>query len=97
MQSLTPPQLAGVLTAIVTSERVSKPQLWVAYEPSAAVINAVRSLEVDREELYKAQVQHSVQVSLAVDLRLAGRLLVAATCATWSAACGMHLPCSMSW
>lgn len=72
MQSLTPPQLAGVVCAMLTSENISKPQVWVAYEPSAAVIAAVTALEADREALYKAQVQHGVQAPLAVDLRLAG-------------------------
>lgn len=72
MQSLTPPQLAGVVCALLTSENVSKPQIWVAYEPSAAVIAAVTALESDREALYKAQVHHGIQANLAVDLRLAG-------------------------
>lgn len=57
---------------MLTSENISKPQLWVAYEPSAAVITAVTALEGDREALYKAQIQHGVQAPLAVDLRLAG-------------------------
>ena len=86
MQSLTPPQLAGVLTAVLTSDRVAKPQLWVAYEPSAAIVSAVTALQGDRERLYQAQVQHGVQASLAVDLRLAGRRLLAAVCLTWQAA-----------
>ena len=72
MQSLTPPQLAGVLGAILTSENISKPQIWVAYEPSAEVVNAIQALEADREQLFKVQVQHGVQAPLVVDLRLAG-------------------------
>ena len=73
MQSLTPPQLAGVLGAILTSENISKPQMWVAYEPTAPVVNAIQALEADREQLYKVQVQHAVQAPLAIDLRLAGK------------------------
>ena len=61
---------------MLTSENISRPQLWVAYEPSAAVIAAVTALESDREALYKAQVQHGVQAPLAVDLRLAGMLCI---------------------
>lgn len=72
VQSLTPPQLAGVLGAILTSENISKPQIWVAYEPTAQVVNAIQALEADREQLYKVQVQHGVQAPLAIDLRLAG-------------------------
>ena len=72
MQSLTPPQLAGVLGAILTSENISKPQIWVAYEPSAEVVTAIQALEANREQLHKAQVQHGVQAPLAIDLRLAG-------------------------
>lgn len=72
MQSLTPPQLAGVLGAILTSENISKPQVWVAYEPTAQVVDAVQALEPERERLYKVQVQHGVQAPLAIDLRLAG-------------------------
>ena len=72
MQSLTPPQLAGVLGAILTSENISKPQVWVAYEPTAPVVDAVQALEPERERLYKVQVQHGVQAPLAIDLRLAG-------------------------
>lgn len=75
LQSLTPPQLAGVLGAILTSENISKPQIWVAYEPSAEVVNAIQALEPNRELLYKAQVQHGVQAPLAIDLRLAGKIL----------------------
>lgn len=72
VQSLTPPQLAGVLGAILTSENISKPQVWVAYEPTAEVVDAVQALEPERERLYKVQVQHGVQSPLAIDLRLAG-------------------------
>lgn len=72
MQGLTPPQLAGVLGAILTSENISKPQIWVAYEPTAEVVNAVQMLEPERERLYKVQAQHGVQAPLAIDLRLAG-------------------------
>ena len=75
MQSFTPPQLAGVLGAILTSENISKPQVWVAYEPTQKVVDAVQALEPERERLYKVQVQHGVQAPLAIDLRLAGMLL----------------------
>ena len=72
LQNLTPPQLAGVLGAIMTGENISKPQVWAAYEPTPAVIAAVQALEGDREQLYKAQVQHGIQAPLSMDLRLAG-------------------------
>lgn len=74
MQSLTSPQLAGVLGAILTSENISKPQVWVAYEPTEQVVDAVQALEPERERVYKVQVQHGVQAPLAIDLRLAGVL-----------------------
>ena len=80
MQRLTPPQLAGVLGAILTSENISKPQVWVAYEPTAQVVDAVQALEPERERLYKVQVQHSVQAPLAIDLRLAGMTLCVEAC-----------------
>lgn len=80
LQSLTPPQLAGVLGAILTSENISKPQIWVAYEPSAQVVDAIQALEADREQLYKVQVQHGVQAPLAIDLRLAGITLLVVWC-----------------
>ena len=57
VQNLTPPQLAGVLGAIMTGENISKPQVWAAYEPTPEVVNAVHALEGDREQLYKAQVK----------------------------------------
>lgn len=72
VQNLTPPQLAGVLGAIMTGENISKPQIWAAYEPTPEVINAVQALEGDREQLYKAQAQHGIQAPLSMDLRLAG-------------------------
>ena len=72
VQNLTPPQLAGVLGAIMTGENISKPQIWAAYEPTPEVISAVHALEGDREQLYKAQVQHGIQAPLSIDLRLAG-------------------------
>ena len=73
LQNLTPPQLAGVLGAIMTGENISKPQVWAAYEPTPAVIAAVQALEGEREQLYKAQVQHGIQAPLSMDLRLAGK------------------------
>ena len=72
LQSLTPPQLAGVLGAILTGENISKPQIWVAYEPTQEIIDAVQALEGAREQLYKAQVQYGIQAPLSIDLRLAG-------------------------
>ncbi|KAL3144002.1 hypothetical protein ABBQ32_003810 [Trebouxia sp. C0010 RCD-2024] len=84
VQSLTPPQLAGVLGAILTSENISKPQVWVAYEPTAQVVDAVQALEPERERLYKVQVQHGVQAPLAIDLRLAGVIEAWAAGSSWS-------------
>ena len=76
VQNLTPPQLAGVLGAILTSENINRPQLWVAYEPTAEVVQAVEALEGSRERLFRVQVQHGVQAPLAIDLRLAGEALL---------------------
>lgn len=73
MQSLSPPELAGLLGGILTSENISKPQMWVAYEPTAAVVKAVEALEDMKEQLFKHQVQHGIQAPLAIDLRLAGK------------------------
>ena len=72
LQSLTPPQLAGVLGAILTGENINKTQVWVAYKPSKEVTAAVEALEPDREQLARAQAQHNVAAPLFIDLRLAG-------------------------
>ncbi len=78
VQNLTPPQLAGVLGAIMTGENISKPQIYAAYGPTPEVINAVQALEGDREQLYKAQVQHGIQAPLSIDMRLAGNTTILA-------------------
>ncbi|KAL0037105.1 hypothetical protein WJX79_000589 [Trebouxia sp. C0005] len=84
VQNLTPPQLAGVLGAIMTGENISKPQIWAAYEPTPEVINAVQALEGDREQLYKAQAQHGIQAPLSMDLRLAGIIEAWAAGSSWT-------------
>ena len=73
LQNLKPPQLAGVLGAILTGENINKAQVWVAYKPSKEVTAAVEALEPDREQLSRAQAQHNVAAPLFIDLRLAGR------------------------
>ena len=72
LQYLEPQKLAGVLGAILTGENISKPQVWVAYQPSKEVTAAVEALEPDRELLYKAQSKNGVLAPLSIDLRLAG-------------------------
>ncbi|KAL0028996.1 hypothetical protein WJX77_010606 [Trebouxia sp. C0004] len=84
VQNLTPPQLAGVLGAIMTGENISKPQIWAAYAPTPEVISAVQALEGDREQLYKAQVQHGIQAPLSIDLRLAGIIEAWAAGSSWT-------------
>lgn len=78
VQNLTPPQLAGVLGAIMTGENISKPQIYAAYGPTPEVSKAVQALEGDREQLYKAQVQHGIQAPLSIDMRLAGNTITLA-------------------
>lgn len=72
VQTLKAPELAGLACAMVSPEAVSKPQISAAYEPSEAVVAAVRALEDARSALFDLQAAAGVHVPLAVDLRLAG-------------------------
>lgn len=72
LQTLKAPELAGLACAMVAPEAVSKPQISAAYEPSEAIVAAVRALEDARSALFDLQAAAGVHVPLAVDLRLAG-------------------------
>ena len=58
VQSLSPPQLAAVLSAVVAPESISRggAGAWAAYPPSDAVVEAVTALERVRSELASIQV-----------------------------------------
>ncbi len=58
--------------ALVAPESVSRPSISAAYEPSAAVCEAVQALEPERERLFRLQSQAGLDAPLAVDLRLSG-------------------------
>ena len=83
---------------MVAPEAVSKPQISAAYEPSEAVVAAVRALEDARSALFDLQAAAGVHVPLAVDLRLAGVPLservcfFAAALFDTQAAAGVHVP-----
>ena len=74
MQNLASSQLAGVASALIAAESVSRPSITAAYEPSQPVCDAVEALEEDRERLYNLQLQAEVFQPLNVDLRLSGEL-----------------------
>ena len=67
--------MAGVASALIAAESVSRPQISAAYEPSQPVCDAVQALEEDRNRLYDLQLQAEVFQPLSVDLRLSGELL----------------------
>ncbi|KAI3428051.1 hypothetical protein D9Q98_006436 [Chlorella vulgaris] len=81
VQALPPPQLAGVLCAVISAECVSRPSVWTAYSATEAVTAAVLELEGVRGGLEALQARHNVVAPISVDLRLAG--LVEA----WAAGC----------
>ena len=75
MQGLASSQLAGVASALIAAESVSRPTISAAYEPSQPVCDAIEALEEDRERLYNLQLQAEVFQPLNIDLRLSGELL----------------------
>lgn len=71
-QNLKPQELAGVISAMVASEAVSRVQVSAAYEPSQAVVDCIEAMEAERDSLFRIQRRYGVDVPLDVDLRLAG-------------------------
>ena len=71
MQTLTPPELAALLSCI-TSEMGARFSPTVRYEASATVTACVEALEPARLSLHQLQMAHGLEIPLAVDLRLAG-------------------------
>lgn len=72
LQMLKPPQLAGLLGAMVAADAVSRPHITAAYRPSDAIVHAVEAMEPDRSHLFDLQMEGRVEFPLDVDLRLAG-------------------------
>ncbi|KAK9820466.1 hypothetical protein WJX72_010660 [[Myrmecia] bisecta] len=84
VQALDVPRLAGVLSALLTPSVISRPQIWASYEASEAIIATIEALEPERERIFKLQISHGMEASLAVDLRLAGVVEAWAAGGTWA-------------
>lgn len=72
LQILRPPQLAGVISALVAPDAISRPNIQVDYPPSAEVIAAVEALEPARAELAALQIRAGLDLPVSIDLRLSG-------------------------
>jgi superfamily II RNA helicase len=72
LQSLRPPQLAAVVSALVAPDSVSRPNVQAAYPPTQEVISAVEALEPIRAELSALQIRAGLDVPVGIDLRLSG-------------------------
>ena len=100
VQTLKAPELAGLACAMVAPEAVSKLQISAAYEPSEAVVAAVRALEDARSALFDLQAAAGVHVPLAVDLRLTGVPLLGKVVGYWalrSSTCRPPPACMCRW
>ena len=83
LQGLNPPQLAGVMSALVASEAFSRSAVHVAYPPSYTVAETIESMESVRSDIARLQFQVGLDVPLLVDLRLAGLVEAWASGASW--------------
>ena len=72
LQTLRPPQLAGVISALVSADAISRPNIQAAYPPSDEVFAAVEALEPDRAALAALQIRAGLDVPVNIDLRLSG-------------------------
>jgi superfamily II RNA helicase len=72
LQSLAYPQLAAVVSAIVSGDAVSKLTASSAYPPSLSVSEAISQLEDVRSELSLAQIQAGIDFPLWLDPSLSG-------------------------
>ncbi|GAB4818573.1 hypothetical protein N2152v2_005619 [Parachlorella kessleri] len=84
LQTLGPPQLAGVLSSVVAPEAISRPTVWTAYPATQAVVGAVEALDGEREALLGLQLRAGLDIPVAVDLRMAGVVEAWASGCNWS-------------
>lgn len=92
LQTLPPPQLASVLSAIVAAEAFSRATVWAAYPASPAVCDVIEALEPARSHLAALQLAARVDYPIGVDLRMAGVVEAWASGASWTevtADCGL--------
>eukprot|EP00879_Flechtneria_rotunda_P015990 GHRR01016723.1.p1 GENE.GHRR01016723.1~~GHRR01016723.1.p1 ORF type:complete len:1310 (+),score=476.87 GHRR01016723.1:197-4126(+) len=77
VMELTPPQLAGFVGALQSTELTKRPMsIWSGYQVSDAVVSVIEQLEPIREAIFEAQTaagQYRWNEHLVVDLRLAGK------------------------
>lgn len=66
------PRSAGVLSAVVAPESVSRPSVWVAYPATEAVVGVVEALDNAREGLLARQVGRQLGRLCAYLLRTLG-------------------------
>jgi superfamily II RNA helicase len=72
VQALPPPELAGVLSAVLAGELGLRPGVRARYPPSPSVIEALEDAEPARADLSRLQWRHGVDAPLAIDARLSG-------------------------
>lgn len=92
VQTLTPPILAAVVSALVAPDAFNRANVYVAYPPSEAVTNAIAQLEPVRTSLVATQVEAGVDMPVAIDIRLAGVVEAWASGIGWNevtADCGL--------
>lgn len=92
LQTLPPPELAAVVSALVAPDAFNRANVYVAYEPSPGVTAAVEAMEPARAELAALQLRAGLDVPMGLDLRMAGVVEAWASGAAWSqitADCGL--------
>ncbi|KIY96267.1 hypothetical protein MNEG_11697 [Monoraphidium neglectum] len=86
--SLSAPQLAAYIAALVCCEVIRRPMsVWTPYQVSPEVLTAIEELEPAREALFEAQTAAGMirwNESLLVDLRFAGIVEAWASGASWA-------------
>lgn len=92
VQTLTPPILAAVVSALVAPDAFNRANVYVAYPPSDTVTIAVAELEPVRASLMATQVEAGVDMPVVIDIRMAGVVEAWASGIGWreiTADCGL--------
>jgi hypothetical protein len=64
-----------VLSSIISGETPPRPSTSASYSSSSTVLQVFEAMEPEREWLYRLQMDAEMDITLGIDLRLAGILL----------------------
>jgi hypothetical protein len=90
MDTLEPHALAGVVTALLSEECISRPNVYAAYRPSAASAAVMEQLLPLAERLEGFQQQHAFAAPISLSPQFVGLVESWAAGSDW---CARLLPC----